>query len=68
MIIGTFRYDQTTDSFHGDIITLGFDYFEIMITPAEKHSAREPDYRITAHQPGTRRTWGGVEAPQRAWP
>jgi len=48
MIIGTFAYDHTNDSFQGAIVTLGFDYDTIDITPTDSMGEREPDYRITA--------------------
>lgn len=47
MIIGTFIYDKTNDSFSGDIATLHFQFSPVEIEPAEKKHEKGPDYRIT---------------------
>lgn len=48
MIIGTFSYDKETNSFKGDILTLSFQFTSVDITPTDKKSDKEPDYRVTA--------------------
>jgi len=48
MIIGTFTYDEKTDSFTGDILTLGFQLAGVVIAPAEKTNPEGPDYRVMA--------------------
>src|SRR5271154_1721881 len=48
MIIGTFKYDERTDSYKGDIVTLNFQLNGVDMTPTDKVSSKEPDYRVTA--------------------
>jgi uncharacterized protein (DUF736 family) len=48
MIIGTFTYDERTDSYKGDIVTLNFQLTGVDITATDKVSSKEPDYRVTA--------------------
>ncbi|MEI9803501.1 MAG: DUF736 domain-containing protein [Pseudolabrys sp.] len=48
MRIGTFIYDEATDSFSGDISTLHFQFSPVEIVPNEKRSEKGPDYRITS--------------------
>jgi uncharacterized protein (DUF736 family) len=48
MIIGTFIYDEATDSFSGDISTLHFQFSPVEIVPTDKSSEKGPDYRLTS--------------------
>lgn len=48
MIIGTFNHDKKTGCYKGDILTLGFQFSDVELSPAKKGSEREPDYRLTA--------------------
>jgi uncharacterized protein (DUF736 family) len=49
MIIGTFTYDEDTDRFEGDILTLGFQLTGVVIATTEKTNPEGPDYRVMAH-------------------
>jgi uncharacterized protein (DUF736 family) len=46
MIIGNFRYDAQNDTYAGDITTLTLQRGNVFLTPNDKSSEKEPDYRV----------------------
>ena len=48
MIIGRFFFNRETQAYKGDILTLGFQFAGVEITPTGSNSEKEPDFRIIA--------------------
>lgn len=48
MKIGSFEYNHAEDTYIGNIATLNFSFERVMLTPNDRKTDRQPDYRVEA--------------------
>jgi uncharacterized protein (DUF736 family) len=51
MIIGTFDYDKTKDTYDGNFATLIVQHRGVLFRPTEKSGDKDPDYRVVIDTP-----------------